>query len=130
MPLAALAGWLNIGVDALEDYELGLTRIGPLRLFDLAEVLDVPIGFFFDSPPDARAVRAYDGVAALEPTREFSSPQTDAREAAELMEAFFGITDKGARRHILALMRNWQAACPAALARENVIEIEHWRARR
>lgn len=39
---------LGLTFQQIQKYERGVNRIGASRLFDLARVLDVPIGFFFD----------------------------------------------------------------------------------
>src|SRR5919112_1074553 len=44
---------LGLTFQQVQKYERGVNRIGASRLFDLARVLDVPIGFFFDDMPDA-----------------------------------------------------------------------------
>src|SRR4028119_474926 len=43
---------LGLTFQQVQKYERGVNRIGASRLFDLARVLDVPIGFFFDDMPD------------------------------------------------------------------------------
>ena len=40
---------LGLTFQQVQKYERGVNRIGASRLFDLARVLDVPIGFFFDA---------------------------------------------------------------------------------
>src|SRR4028119_2048480 len=42
---------LGLTFQQVQKYERGVNRIGASRLFDLARVLDVPIGFFFDDMP-------------------------------------------------------------------------------
>src|SRR3954468_9912069 len=44
---------LGLTFQQVQKYERGVNRIGASRLFDLARVLDVPIGFFFDDMPDS-----------------------------------------------------------------------------
>ena len=39
---------IGLTFQQVQKYERGVNRIGASRLFDLARVLDVPIGFFFD----------------------------------------------------------------------------------
>ncbi|MDT8265491.1 helix-turn-helix transcriptional regulator, partial [Roseomonas sp. DSM 102946] len=43
---------LGLTFQQVQKYERGVNRIGASRLFDIARVLDVPIGFFFDDMPD------------------------------------------------------------------------------
>nr|WP_264789685.1 helix-turn-helix transcriptional regulator [Gluconobacter kanchanaburiensis] len=48
---------LGLTFQQIQKYERGANRVGASRLYDLAQVLDVPIGFFFDDmhePQDSR----------------------------------------------------------------------------
>lgn len=50
---------LGLTFQQIQKYERGANRVGASRLYDLAQVLDVPIGFFFDDmhePQDTRPV--------------------------------------------------------------------------
>lgn len=52
---------LGLTFQQIQKYERGANRVGASRLYDLSQVLDVPIGFFFDdmqAPRDARASSA------------------------------------------------------------------------
>ena len=39
---------MNLTFQQIQKYEKGTNRIGASRLFQLAEVLNVPVGFFFE----------------------------------------------------------------------------------
>lgn len=43
---------LGLTFQQIQKYERGANRVGASRLYDLARVLDVPIGFFFDDMQD------------------------------------------------------------------------------
>lgn len=43
-----LAKAMNITFQQVQKYEKGLNRIGASRLWDLAQVLDLPIGYFYE----------------------------------------------------------------------------------
>lgn len=43
-----LAKALGITFQQVQKYERGTNRVGASRLYDLAQILDVPVGFFFD----------------------------------------------------------------------------------
>ncbi|WP_408874148.1 helix-turn-helix domain-containing protein [Gluconobacter roseus] len=45
---------LGLTFQQIQKYERGANRVGASRLYDLAQVLDVPIGFFFDDMQEAR----------------------------------------------------------------------------
>jgi transcriptional regulator with XRE-family HTH domain len=57
---------LGLTFQQIQKYEKGINRIGASRLFDLAQVLDVPVAYFFEdmsstvaacAKPDARVCR-------------------------------------------------------------------------
>jgi len=48
---ASLAGSLGISFQQVQKYEAGANRIGASRLFQLSNLLDVPVSFFFDDMP-------------------------------------------------------------------------------
>ncbi len=42
---------LGLSFQQVQKYERGANRVGASRLFDLANALDVPVGYFFDDLP-------------------------------------------------------------------------------
>src|SRR5918997_5934088 len=54
---------LGLTFQQVQKYERGVNRIGASRLFDLARVLDVPIGFFFDDMPDSLGGTTSGGIS-------------------------------------------------------------------
>ena len=53
--LAALAG---LTFQQIQKYEHGMNRIGASRLYDFAQILDVPVSFFFAEMPEEVAQRS------------------------------------------------------------------------
>ncbi|MFM2041568.1 MAG: hypothetical protein RLY86_144 [Pseudomonadota bacterium] len=54
LSLDVLSGSLGLTYQQLQKYERGANRISASRLFQLAQSLDVPVGFFFDGvAPDS-----------------------------------------------------------------------------
>jgi transcriptional regulator with XRE-family HTH domain len=49
---------IGLTFQQVQKYERGSNRIGASRLFDLARVLDVPVGFFFDDMSEDVAARS------------------------------------------------------------------------
>ncbi len=48
---------LGLTFQQVQKYERGANRIGSSRLFELGQILDVPVSFFFDDLPDEAAGR-------------------------------------------------------------------------
>ena len=83
---------LGLTFQQIQKYERGVNRIGASRLFDLARVLDVPIGFFFDdmSPELGGNTATRSRAAAFgfaEGQEGFEDDTLHRRETLELVRA-------------------------------------------
>jgi len=100
-----LAKHLNLTFQQVQKYERGSNRISASKLFEIAQVLQVPVAYFFEGYQT-------DGVTPLTP----ASPQAEVHEflrtaeAMDLGTAFLGIQSPEQRRRILDLMRALAAA--------------------
>lgn len=99
---------LGLTFQQVQKYERGVNRIGASRLFDLARVLDVPIGFFFDDMPEVNggniAVRRTAGFA--EAQDGFEDETLHRRETLELVRAYYRITDGSVRKRVFDLIKS------------------------
>ena len=100
---------LGLTFQQVQKYERGVNRIGASRLFDLARVLDVPIGFFFDDMPDAMGgsmavTRRMAGFA--ENQEGFEDDTLHRRETLELVRAYYRITDASVRKRVFDLIKS------------------------
>ncbi|MBX6746490.1 MAG: helix-turn-helix transcriptional regulator [Acetobacteraceae bacterium] len=100
---------LGLTFQQIQKYERGVNRIGASRLFDLARVLDVPIGFFFDDMPDSMG----SGLTASRRTIGLSDAQDGfeddtlhRRETLELVRAYYRITDPSVRKRVFELIKS------------------------
>jgi transcriptional regulator with XRE-family HTH domain len=97
---------LGLTFQQVQKYEKGVNRIGASRLFDLAQVLGVPVQFFYD---DVSAGEIGAGAVSGLADRVGDSYIFDflnTREGLELNKAFARISDPKARRAILDLVRS------------------------
>jgi transcriptional regulator with XRE-family HTH domain len=100
---------LGLTFQQVQKYERGVNRIGASRLFDLARVLDVPIGFFFDDMPDAMGGSAVAGRRVLgfsESQDGFEDDTLHRRETLELVRAYYRITDPSVRKRVFELIKS------------------------
>lgn len=102
---------LGLTFQQVQKYERGVNRIGASRLFDLARVLDVPIGFFFDDlPPEMGgnvAVRSRSALYGFAETQDgFDDENTNKRETLELVRAYYRITDPAVRKRVFDLIKS------------------------
>lgn len=95
--LKEVASALGIADQQLQKYEDGATRISASRVWDFAQILGVPVRYFFDGIPDAVA----------EPFKK--------RETRELVRAFAAIPNPELRRRLTEM-------CRSVAAREDATE--------
>jgi transcriptional regulator with XRE-family HTH domain len=97
--------WLADAVDLtfqqIQKYEKGTNRIGSSRLQQFANLLDVPISYFFEGAPGASSR----GKASAEgPSTTYLSKFISSEDGLTLIKAFMQIKDKKLRRGIANLV--------------------------
>jgi transcriptional regulator with XRE-family HTH domain len=98
---------LGLTFQQVQKYEKGINRIGASRLYDLAQVLGVPVQFFYeDAPIGESRVDAADGQAADGQDEHSIVAFLRSRDGLELNRAFVRIPDLKARRAIVDLVRS------------------------
>jgi transcriptional regulator with XRE-family HTH domain len=82
MSQSALGGRLGLTFQQIQKYEKGANRVGSGRLEELAGILGVPVGFFFDDGPFEGDIRSIfvlaDTAQAMRLLRAFSSIESPA----------------------------------------------------
>jgi transcriptional regulator with XRE-family HTH domain len=91
-----LAQKLGLTFQQVQKYEKGANRISCSRISEIAEVLDVPIIFFFADKVDTKAEVAV--AEQLEPT--------ELKDGLRLITAFGKIGDTQTRKKLLALVES------------------------
>ena len=105
MSLQKLGEAIGLTYQQVQKYERGSNRIGASRLFDLARVLDVPVGFFFDDMSDDVAARSPGQSKGTASEAVDVEPDPMAkREALELVRAYYKIRDASVRKRLLKLI--------------------------
>ena len=97
---------LGLTFQQVQKYEKGVNRIGASRLFDLAQVLGVPVQFFYD---EWSAIAAESGHAvgfSEKPQESYVVDFLGSRDGLELNKAFVRITDPKVRRSVIDLVRS------------------------
>ncbi len=107
---------LGLTFQQVQKYERGVNRVGASRLHVLAQVLDVPVGFFYDDLP------ATEGAAPVAPvlgrrvggfadTQEgFGDDAAIRKETQELVRAYGRITDAAVRKRLVELVKSMAPA--------------------
>ncbi|HYE51955.1 MAG TPA: helix-turn-helix transcriptional regulator [Azospirillaceae bacterium] len=89
---------VGITFQQLQKYERGANRISASRLFNLSQVLGVPVTFFFEELPPTGLEQAGDGGA-----QEVDSMAR--RETLELVRAYYRIPEPAVRRRAFELVK-------------------------
>ena len=89
---------LGLTFQQVQKYECGADRISASKLWQLTQILDVPVSYFYDDMPADQAGPAPSG----------NGQEPDVllkRETLELVRAYHRITDHKARHQILKLVK-------------------------
>src|SRR3982751_3541295 len=93
---------LDLTFQQIQKYEKGTNRIGASRLQQIAHILQVPVSFFFDGPPNAPG-QTHDGLSDA-PSPAYVSDFLATSDGLALTKAFMGIKDAKLRRRIVDLV--------------------------
>jgi transcriptional regulator with XRE-family HTH domain len=99
---------LGLTFQQVQKYERGVNRIGSSRLYELGQILDVPVSFFFD---DMSGARPPAGLAELaEDPQRFDhgfngTMMLERRETLELIRAYYRISDSQVRKRLFELAK-------------------------
>lgn len=100
-----LGDQLGLTFQQVQKYEKGVNRIGASRLFQLSNILDVPVQFFFDEAPVTAPTSTQPGFAE-EGEDGLLFDFLNTREGLELNRAFAKISNPNVRRKVVELVRS------------------------
>jgi len=100
---------LGLTFQQIQKYERGANRMGASRLHQMAELLRVPIAWFFDELPVAAPRQGF--AAAKQEPLEGAPAAEDTeilhrRETLDLIRAYYSITDPKQRRKVFELIKS------------------------
>jgi len=106
MSQMALAAHLGITFQQVQKYESGHNRVSASMLHAIAQVLKVPVGWFFEGlEPSADSTPAGEAKKPL-PSKRLSGYSSRAiAESLELVDLFGRIKTDSYRKHILGLVK-------------------------
>jgi len=99
---------LGLTFQQVQKYERGVNRIGSSRLYELGQILDVPVSFFFDDMVGSRTPTEFAGLAEGAQRFEHGSDGTmllERRETLELIRAYYRISDSQVRKRLFELAK-------------------------
>ena len=100
---------LNITFQQVQKYERGSNRISASRLWDIAQILDVPVSFFFDDMTDdtaAHSPRKMRSGGTGDDVDETPADPMARRETLELVRAYYNIPEQQIRKRITELVKS------------------------
>jgi len=102
---------LGLTFQQVQKYERGVNRIGSSRLYELGQILDVPVSFFFDDLPQEELRMSgglpYAGLAEERAPFEHEEEDLllDKRETLELVRIYHRIGDSTLRKRLFELAK-------------------------
>lgn len=94
---------VGITFQQLQKYERGSNRISASRLFNLSQVLGVPVSYFFEDMPSPEHIATPSADVPPSETEEFESMAR--RETLELVRAYYRIEDPSVRKRTFDLLK-------------------------
>lgn len=94
---------MSLTFQQIQKYERGANRIGSSRLYQLSQVLNVPVSYFFDDLPADE--RMQDLAVKEPPQTTFETRRMTKRETLELVRAYFKIEDAAVRQRIFDIVK-------------------------
>ncbi len=95
---------LGITFQQIQKYEKGTNRVGASRLQAIANILGVPVAFFFEDLPGPEG--AGNRGFAEDPSAAFAIDFCTSAEGLQLNRAFVRISDQKVRRRIIDLVKS------------------------
>lgn len=96
---------MGLTFQQIQKYEKGANRVGASRLFQLAQVLEVPVSYFFEDLETGGGSGNAPGFAEGR-SQDFVLEFLNTREGLELNRSFVKIQDPEVRRRIIDLVRS------------------------
>jgi transcriptional regulator with XRE-family HTH domain len=96
---------MGLTFQQIQKYEKGTNRIGASRLHQLSQIMDVPVGFFFEDAPHHMMRQSGASGFAESKTEAFLLDFLNSRDGLELNRAFVKITDPKVRKRVVELVR-------------------------
>ena len=99
-----LAEGLGITFQQVQKYERGSNRISASRLYNIGQLLDVPITYFYDGV-DGSAGAVLAEAAASSKEMEFPDDMMRRKETLSLLRHYYSIQDTALRQRIADLIK-------------------------
>jgi transcriptional regulator with XRE-family HTH domain len=95
MTQATLASHLGLSFQQLQKYEIGANRVSASRLSEIADILHVPIAYFFGELDENERT----------PAERQSHERMELPDTLELIRLYYAIPDANVREQFLAMVK-------------------------
>ena len=102
-----LAKHLNITCQQFQKYEKGKNRVSASTLYNIAQKLCVPVGYFYGSGALDTGMSS-NVLNDSGKSDGFSLDGDNSLETIELLQNYYSIKDKKIRKHIIDLIKDFQ----------------------
>lgn len=96
-----LGEMLGLTFQQVQKYEKGVNRIGAGRLYQVANILGVPVSYFYEDVPDKQNDHMHANEQASPPVMQFLS----SGEGLQLALAFMRIKESKVRKRVIDLVK-------------------------
>ena len=119
-----LAEKLGVTFQQVQKYERGLNRVGASRLWDISQVLETTVGFFYEDLDDSTKSKSprnvHHGMSFCEGTHTFDTSIFTRTDALELIRYYTSIEDPKVLKNILDLVKSLSLS--ASKPENNILE--------
>ena len=98
-----LADAVGITFQQVQKYENGSNRVGASRLYNISNVLDVPVDFFFEGYEENSGPSL---MAAEESGGMDMKKIMESRETVELLRCYYTIKDEAVRKKVFEMIKS------------------------
>ena len=112
---SAVAERMGVSFQQVQKFENAQNRVSAARIYKLARILDVDVGYFFEGIPEDMFVIP---ESVLNPNRlhedksRYDIDLMNHPESAELLKVFFDVEDAKTRRAVIEFMKRLNGAEP------------------
>ncbi len=101
MTQTKLGDALGMSFQQVQKYERGTNRISASRLYELSQLFDVTVGYFFeDMPPDVAGISLAKGRGKAKTLRSDEPDTMTKLETMRLVRAYYSIDDANVRTRL------------------------------
>lgn len=100
-----LAKALGLTFQQVQKYERGTNRVSASRLYEIGQILDVPIAFFFEDMPAIDDIPSVAAEASAAEEAGLDPTFLSQRESVNLVKAYYQIEDVNLRRSLSDLVK-------------------------